>query len=321
MGRYLLRRFLQVIPVLFIISLTVFVAMQLAPGDPAATLMGREAAKPENKAALERLRHEMGLDKPIFTQYLIWAGDAIRGDFGESNRSGRPVTEMIAGRVPASVELVVVTFLIALVFSLPLGIAAALKQKSWLDNGIMSFAVAGVAIPGFWLGLALILVFSVKLGWLPASGYVPFFEDPLESLKRALMPAMTLSVYLIATFTRFLRAEMVEVLNEDYIRTAVAKGLSGWIVVSRHALKNAFIPLLTVMGIEAGGLLGGVVILEQVFGWSGIGWLTLQAVYNRDYPLVQGAVVLIAVFYTVINFFVDVGYAYLNPRIREQYEA
>jgi peptide/nickel transport system permease protein len=307
--------------VLFVISLTVFFAMQLAPGDPAAMRMGREAAKPENKAALERLRREMGLDKPIITQYLIWASDALRGDFGNSNRSGRPVTEMIAGRVPASVELVIVTFLIALVFSIPLGILAALKQKSFLDHGIMTFAVAGVAIPGFWLGLTLILIFSVRLGWLPASGYTPFLENPLESLKRALMPSMTLAVYLIATFTRFLRAEMVEVLNEDYIRTAVAKGLSGWIVVSRHALKNAFIPLLTVMGIEAGGLLGGVVILEQVFGWSGIGWLTLQAVYNRDYPLVQGAVVLIAVFYTVINFVVDVGYAYLNPRIREQYES
>jgi peptide/nickel transport system permease protein len=310
-----------VIPVLFVISLVVFVAMQLAPGDPAVMRMGRAAAKPENKPALERLRREMGLDKPIITQYLIWAGDALRGDFGDSNRSGRPVIEMIAGRLPASIQLVIVSFLIALIFSIPLGILAALKQKSFLDHGIMTFAVAGVAIPGFWLGLMLILIFSVRLSWLPASGYIPFFEDPVESLKRVLMPAVTLSVYLIATFTRFLRADMVEVLNEDYIRTAVAKGLSGWAVVWRHALKNAFIPLLTVMGIEVGGLLGGVVILEHVFGWSGIGWLTLQGVFNRDYPLVQGAVVLVAVFYTMINFLVDIGYAYLNPRIREQYEA
>lgn len=321
MGRYLARRLLEVIPVLFIISLVVFIAMQLAPGDPAVMRMGRAAAKPENQAALERLRREMGLDKPIIVQYLIWAKDAVRGDFGDSNRSGRPVTEMIGGRLPASLELIVVSFLISLVFSIPLGILAALKQKSFLDYSIMTFSVAGVAIPGFWLGLTLILVFSVKLGWLPAAGYTPFFQGPAESIKRVIMPAVTLSVYLIATFTRFLRAGMVEVLNEDYVRTARAKGLSERVVISRHALRNAFIPLLTVMGIEVGGLLGGVVIVEHVFGWSGIGWLTLQGVYNRDYPLVQGAIVLIAVFYTTINFLVDIGYAFLNPRIREQYEA
>ena len=320
MGRYALQRFLQIIPVLFVISLVVFIAMQLAPGDPAVMRMGRAAARPENQAALASLRQEMGLDKPIIVQYLIWLGDAIRGDFGLSNRSERPVMEMIGGRLAASFQLIVVSFIIAAVVSIPVGILAALKQGSLLDLLVMTFSVAGVAIPGFWLGLTLILIFSVQLNWLPPAGYVPFLEDPLESLKRVLMPALTLSVYLIATFSRFLRADMLEVMNEDYIRTAIAKGLSGWLVVYRHALKNAFIPLLTVMGVEVGGLLGGVVILEQVFGWSGIGWLTLQGVYNRDYPLVQGAVVLIAVFYTIINFLVDIAYAFLNPRIRAQYE-
>ena len=320
MGRYCLRRLLQIIPVLFVISLVVFIAMQLAPGDPAVMRMGRAAARPENQAALARLRQEMGLDKPIIIQYLIWLKDAIRGDFGLSNRSGRPVMEMIAGRLPASLQLIVVSFTLAVVVSIPLGIVAALKQNSLLDYLVMTFSVAGVAIPGFWLALTLILIFSVQLGWLPPAGYTPFSDDPWESLKRVLMPAITLSVYLIATFTRFLRADMVEVMNEDYIRTAMAKGLNGWLIVYRHALKNAFIPMLTVMGIEVGGLLGGVVILEQVFGWSGIGWLTLQGVYNRDYPLVQGAVVLIAVFYTLVNFLVDIAYAFLNPRIRAQYE-
>ena len=321
MGRYTLRRFFQIIPVLFVISLVVFIAMQLAPGDPAMMRMGRAAARPENQAALESLRREMGLDKPIIVQYLIWLRGAVQGDFGRSNRSDRPVIELIAGRLPASLQLIVVSFLIAVLVSIPLGILAALKPRSILDHGVMTFSVAGVAIPGFWLGLTLILIFSVELGWLPPAGYVPFSKDPLESLKRVLLPAITLSVYLIATFTRFLRADMIEVMNEDYIRTAVAKGLWGWAVVYRHALKNAFIPLLTIMGIEVGGLLGGVVILEQVFGWSGIGWLTLQGVYNRDYPLVQGAVVLIAVFYTLINFGVDIAYAFFNPRIRAQYEA
>lgn len=321
MGRYCLQRFLQIIPVLFGISLVVFVAMQLAPGDPAVMRMGRAAARPENQAALERLRQEMGLDKPIIVQYVIWLGGAIRGDFGLSNRSERPVMEMIGGRLPASLQLIVVSFLLAALISIPLGILAAVKQGTVLDALVMTFSVAGVAIPSFWLGLTLILIFSVQLGWLPPAGYVPFFEDPLESLRRVLMPALTLSVYLIATFTRFLRADMIEVMQEDYIRTAVAKGLSGWLVVYRHALRNAFIPLLTIMGIEVGGLLGGVVILEQVFGWSGIGWLTLQGVYNRDYPLVQGAVVLIAVFYTLLNFLVDITYAFLDPRIRVHYGA
>lgn len=320
MGRYVVRRFLQIIPTLFIISLLVFIAMQLAPGDPAMMRMGRAAARPENKEALERLRHEMGLDKPIIVQYAIWLKDALRGDFGASNRSGVPVMEMISGRLPASLELIAVSFFLSLFISIPLGVLAALKQRTILDSAVMTFAVAGVAIPGFWLGLTLILVFSVQLGWLPASGYVAFAENPVENLRRVIMPAITLSVYLIATFTRFLRSDMIEVVNEDYIRTAIAKGLSNQKIVRQHALRNALIPLLTIIGVEVGGLLGGVVIVEHVFGWSGVGWLTLQAVYNRDYPLVQGAIMLIAIFYAAANFIVDVSYAFLNPRIREQYE-
>jgi len=319
LGRYVVRRLLQIIPTLIIISIIVFVAMRLAPGDPATMMMGKAAAT--NPEGLAQLRHEMGLDRPVWVQYLLWAKDAVRGDFGESNRSGTPVMQMIAERLPASFELVVVSFVLSLIISIPLGIAAALKQKTMLDYAAMAFAVAGVAVPGFWLGMALILVFSVQLGWLPAGGYTPFNEDPLRNLSQVLMPAVTLAVYLIATFTRFMRSDMIETLNEDYVRTAVAKGLSSRRIVTGHALRNALIPLLTIIGVEIGGLLGGDVICEQVFSWSGVGWLTLQAVYNRDYPLVQGAIMLIAVFYTVINFFVDVGYAFLNPRIREQYEA
>jgi len=321
LGRYVIRRFLQIIPTLFIISVIVFLAMQLAPGDPAIMRMGKAAARPENQAALEKLRQEMGLDKPIWMQYVIWASSALQGDFGESNRSGLPVVEMIGGRLPASFQLIALSFFISLIISIPLGVLAALKQKTVLDYAVMSFAVAGVAVPGFWLGLTMILLFSVKLGWLPASGFVPFTQDPAENLRRALMPALTLSVYLIATFTRFLRSDMIEVVNEDYVRTALAKGLNKTRIVFSHALRNALIPLLTIMGVEVGGLLGGVVIVEHVFGWSGLGWLTLQAVYNRDYPLVQGAVMLIAVFYALVNYVVDISYAFLNPRIREQYEA
>ncbi|MEM7124849.1 MAG: ABC transporter permease [Chloroflexota bacterium] len=318
MGQYVASRFLQIIPTIFIISFLVFGAMHLAPGDPATMLMGRAAA--QNPEGLEQLRREMGLDKPIATQYFIWLGNALRGDFGNSNRSDLPVIELIGGRLWASLELVVVSLLIALAVSMPLGIIAAVKHQTAYDSIIMTFAVAGVAIPGFWLGLTLILIFSVTFSWLPASGYVPFLEDPIENLRRVLMPAITLAVYLIATFTRFLRSDMLDVLNNDYVRTANAKGLNRRIVILRHALPNALIPLLTVIGVEVGALLGGIIIIEHVFGWSGIGWLTLQAVYNRDYPLVQGVVLLTTLFYTLMNFCVDVGYAFLNPRIREQYE-
>ena len=320
MSRYIVNRLLQLIPTLFMVSLVIFIAMHMAPGDPAVMRMGTAAALQENQEALEQLRIEMGLDKPIPVQYLIWIGDLLRGDFGLSNRSGVPVVDMIGGRLPATIELTIAAFLIALVISIPLGMLAALKQKTWLDYGITGFAAIGLAIPSLFLGLVLILVFSVTLKWLPASGYTPLFEDPADNLKRLIMPAVTLGIFLVATFTRFLRSDMIEVLNEDYVRTAISKGVNNRTIVWKHALRNAFIPLMTVMGVELGALLGGTVIIETVFGWSGLGWLTLQGVYNRDYPLVQGCVVIAAMFKVVINFLVDISYAYLNPRIREQYE-
>ncbi len=319
MGLYCLRRLLQIVPVLLLMSMVVFAAMQLAPGDPAVMRMGRAAARPENQAALEQLRREMGLDKPIWVQYGIWLSAAVRGDFGLSNRSERPVIEMIGARLPASLELIAASLCLSLLVSLPLGILAALWHRSLLDRLVMTFSMAGVAVPGFWMGLLLILIFAVRLGWLPPSGYVPFWESPAESLRRVLLPAATLSFYLIATFTRFLRADMIEVLNEDYVRTAKAKGLTRRLRIRRHALPNALMPMVTVMGLEIGGLLGGMVIVEQVFGWSGVGWLTLQAIYNRDYPLVQGAIVLMVLFYALVNFVVDIAYAFLNPQIRTRY--
>jgi len=313
---YIVRRLFEAIPSIWLLTVVVFVVMQLIPGDPAIALMGRAAAREENKAALEKLRREMGLDQPLAVQYVRWFGSLLRGDFGVSNRSGQPVLALIGGRLPATLELIGLSTLLSLLLAVPLGILAALKRHSPFDRVLMVFAVGGVAIPGFWLGLTLILVFSVQLGWLPASGYVPFGENPLGNLQRALMPVLTLSVYLTATFSRFLRSDMIEVLGQDYIRTARAKGLNTAQTVTRHGLKNALIPLWTILGLEVGTLLGGVVIVEQVFGWSGIGWLLIQAVYNQDYPLVQGLVLLIAVAFTLITLLVDVGYAWMNPRIR-----
>lgn len=321
MGRYCLRRLLQIVPVLLLMSLVVFAAMQLAPGDPAVMRMGRAAARPENQEALAQLRREMGLDRPVWAQYAIWLAAAVRGDFGVSNRSERPVTDMIGARLPASLQLIGVSLLLSLLVAVPLATLAALLQRSYLDHLIMAFSVAGVAVPGFWMGLLLILAFSVRLGWLPPSGYVSFWEDPGESLRRTLLPAATLSFYLIAAFTRFLRSDLIEVLREDYVRTARAKGLARAAIVRRHVMPNALISLITVIGIEVGGLMGGMVIVEQVFGWSGVGWLTLQGIFNRDYPLVQGAIVLMVLFYVLINFLIDLLYAVINPQIRAQYAA
>jgi peptide/nickel transport system permease protein len=278
--------------------------------------MGREAARPENKPKLEALRHEMGLDRPIVVQYGLWLQDLATGDFGESVRSKRPTVDLFLQKAPATIQLVVAAALFAIFFSFPLGILAALRRGSIIDRSLVGLVSAGLAVPSFWFGLALILVFSVRLGWLPASGYVPFSESPAEHLKRLLMPAATLGVYLSATLMRFVRADMIEVLSTDYVRTARAKGLRERVVIVRHALRNALIPVLTVAGLEIGALMGGAVIIEQVFGWPGIGWLTVQAIFDRDYPTVQTAVLFVAVGLTLVNLVVDLGYGLLNPKLR-----
>jgi peptide/nickel transport system permease protein len=310
------RRILEAIITIFAISIIVFALVRLAPGDPAAMRMGREAAKPENKPKLEALRHEMGLDRPIYVQYAWWIDDLAHGDFGDSLRNRKPTADLFLQKLPATLQLVIGATIFALVVAIPAGVFAATRRGSMADRGIMALVSAGLAVPSFWFGLTLILVFSVALDWLPASGYVPFFEDPAESLRRMILPTLTLGVYLSATLLRFLRADMIEVLGTDYIRTARAKGLSPRTVVNRHALKNAMLPMLTVLGLEIGALLGGAVIIEQVFGWSGVGWLTVQAVFDRDYPLVQTSVLFVAVGLTTVNLVVDLAYGWLNPRMR-----
>ncbi|HEY8447987.1 MAG TPA: ABC transporter permease [Thermomicrobiales bacterium] len=318
MVRYAARRCLETVPTIFFVSVFVFALIRMAPGDPAAMKMGREAARPENKPKLEALRREMGLDKPIPVQYLYWIRDVVQGDFGESLRSKQPTLSLFLQKLPATLELVAGATLFALLIAFPLGIIAALHRGSLVDRAVMGFVSAGLAVPSFWLGLALILLFSVQLKWLPASGYVPFSEDPGGNLKRLLMPAVTLGVYLAATLMRFLRADMIEVMAADYVRTARAKGLRERVIIVRHALKNALIPVLTIAGLEIGALLGGAVIIEQVFGWSGVGWLTVQAIFDRDYPLVQTAVLFVAVGLTLMNLLVDLLYGFVNPRLRVQ---
>lgn len=318
MGRYIFRRIAEAIPTLFLVSIVVFTLIRMAPGDPAQLRMGREAARPENREKLEALRQEMGLDRPIPVQYLLWLRNTLSGDFGVSIKTNQSALSLVASKIPVTLELVFASTLFAVLIAFPGGILSALRRGSWLDRLTMGFAATGLAIPSFWLGLAFVLVFSVHLRWLPASGYVPFRESPLQNMRLLVMPATTLGIYLAAVLIRFLRADMIEVLTADYIRTARAKGLRKHHITLHHALKNALIPVMTVGALEVGALLGGAVIIEQVFGWSGMGWLTVQAIFDRDYAVVQTAVLFFVLGLTIINLLVDISYAYLNPRVRER---
>ena len=321
MGRFIIQRLLEALPTLLIVSMVVFALIRMAPGDPAMLRMGREAAREENKPKLEALRREMGLDRPIPVQYLLWLRDTLSGHFGVSIKTSQPAIDLVLSKVPVTLELVLASTLLALLIAFPGGMVAAIWRGSWVDRAVMAFAASGLAVPSFWLGLALILLLSVQFRLLPASGYVPFFESPVENLRRLVMPTITLGVYLAAVLIRFLRADMIEVLATDYIRTARAKGLSRPRVIFTHALKNALIPVLTVGGLEVGALLGGAVIIEQVFGWSGVGWLTVQAIFDRDYAVVQTSVLLFVIGLTLVNLAVDVGYALLNPRVRARFSS
>lgn len=319
MVRFIIQRLVAALPTLLILSMIIFTLIRLAPGDPAQLRMGREAAREENKPKLEALRREMGLDRPIPVQYLLWLRDTLRGNLGVSIKSSQPAATLVLSKLPVTLELVFAATLFALLIALPGGIIAAIWRGSWVDRLLMALAASGLAVPSFWLGLALLLIFSVELRWLPAGGYVPFFEAPLENLKRLILPTITLGAYLAAILIRFLRADLIEVLATDYIRTARAKGLQQARVIFTHALKNALIPFLTAGGLEVGALLGGAVIIEQVFGWSGMGWLTVQAIFDRDYAVVQTAVLFFVVGLTLVNLLVDLGYAFLNPRIRTRF--
>ena len=293
----------------------VFTVVRLAPGDPAAAQFGPRASDARYAEAIEAYRRKLGLDKPIPVQYVLWLRQVVQLDFGESIRSEQPVSEVILEKLPATLQLMFAGILFGLVFGIPLAIVAARNRDSAINSVANVISVIGMAIPGFWLGMLLIWVFALQLKVLPASGYTPLTEDPVDNLRKLLMPAITLGVYELALVTRFLRAEMVEVLNSDYIRTARAKGIRERLVMSRHALKNALIPLVTILALEIGYLLGGVVVVEQVFGWPGIGWLVFQAISNRDYPIIQGVVVLIAVGYSMSNLLADIVYGFLDPRI------
>jgi peptide/nickel transport system permease protein len=309
---YLGRRILATIPVMAVVAVVVFALLHLAPGDPAAVIAGDQATAQE----VAKVRAQLGLDRPLAVQFASWLGNVLRGDLGRSIYDGQPVTRMIAQRVAPTLALSLCTLLIALAVSLPLGIIAAWKAGTWIDRGVMGFAVLGFSFPVFVIGYGLIYLLSLKLEWLPVQGYASLREGVGEFASHMVMPALALGWVLSALFARMTRTSMLEVLSQDYIRTAQAKGLSSRQVLIGHALKNAAVPIVTTVGIGIALLIGGVVVTETVFAIPGVGLLTVDAILRRDYPVIQGVVLVFSAVYVLINLAVDVSYGFLDPRIR-----
>lgn len=311
---FITRRVLQMIPVLVLVLALVFTIFRLVPGDPAQLILGANP-DPETLAAL---RHKFGLDQPIPVQFLKWMGDAVQGDLGSSRINGESVTSLLLTKFPVTLELALLAMLIGCAIGIPAGVISALKRDSWVDVFTRVISMFGFSVPNYWLAILLVIVFSLKLDWLPPAGYVSPREDLGRHLRYVILPALTMGFPIAAEQMRFLRASMLDVIHQDYIRTARAKGLNGRAVVIRHALKNALIPFLTVSGLQIGFLLGGSVIVEQIFSWPGIGWLTFQSITFRDYSVVQGAVLIGALGFLIMNLLVDIGYMILDPRIRAE---
>ncbi len=312
MGRLVFRRLLATIPVLVLVTAGVFALIHLTPGDPIDVMM----AESVDDSVKANLRRELGLDQPIYLQYATWMGRLLRGDLGRSIRNGEPVIENVSRRIRPSLQLAALAMAVSLILATPLGILSAARRNTSVDRVGTTFALFGICMPNFLLALLLIFLFGVKLRWLPISGYLDPLEDGWAGLRSLILPALTLGLALAAVVTRTLRSSMLEALGEDYVRTARAKGLSEWSVIRGHVLKNALIPVVTVLGLQLGTLIGGAVITEYVFALPGVGRLVVDAVFARDYPLVQGVVLLIAIGFILSNLAVDLLYGWIDPRIR-----
>ena len=312
MARLVLHRLAATIPVLLLVTAGVFALLHLTPGDPIDAMMA-ESADADAKASL---RAELGLDRPLPVQYLAWMGRLLRGDLGRSIRNGEPVIENVSRRIRPSLQLALLAMTISLLIAFPVGIVSAVRRNTSFDRAGTTFALFGICMPNFLLALLLIFLFGVTLRWLPISGYVDPAEELVDGLRSLALPAVTLGLALAAVVTRTLRSSMLEALTEDYVRTARAKGLSEWRVMRGHVLRNALIPVVTVLGLQLGTLIGGAVITEYVFALPGVGRLVVDAVFARDYPLVQGVVLLIAVAFIASNLVVDLLYGLIDPRLR-----
>lgn len=309
---FILRRLLSSIPTLILVSLFVFTLQKLLPGDPVLAMAGEE----RDPAVMEYLRDKYRLDDPIPLQYLNWVGNVLTGDLGTSLRTEQPVTTLLASKLPVTIELAVLALLIALLIGIPTGIISAVRKGTAVDYGANVVALSGISIPHFWLGILLIMIFAVKLQWLPASGFVPMGEDFGQNLKTLILPAFVLGAGLSGILMRHTRSAMLEVLRADYVRTARAKGLFPRTVILKHALRNALMPIITLTTLLFGELLGGAVLTEQVFSIPGFGKMIVDAVFNRDYAVVQGVVLCVAIGFLILNLLADVLYRLINPRLR-----
>jgi peptide/nickel transport system permease protein len=312
MQTYIIRRILATIPVMLVVVLFVFSLLRLAPGDPAAVIAG-DYAQPGD---IERIRHQLGLDEPIITQLVIWLGRLAHGDLGVSIFSNLPVTKLIGQRMEPTLALTLTTMVFAVVLAVPMGVLAAWRAGTWVDRLVMVFAVAGFSFPVFWLGFLLIYTFSVQMEVLPVQGYKSISEGLVPFLQHIALPTVTLGLVYMALIARITRASVLEVLNEDYIRTAHSKGLNPRDVLWGHALKNASVPIVTIIGVGVALLIGGVVVTESVFAIPGLGRLTVDAILHRDYPVIQGIILIFSAAYVLVNLVVDLTYTLLDPRIR-----
>ncbi len=312
MFNFIIRRLLLLIPVLLVVAVIAFLSTHIMPGDPVIMILG-DFAPPEKIAAM---RLQLGLDKPLYVQFVIWAQHILCGDMGHSLFLNQPVTQAIIGRVEPTLLLALIGQSLGILIGVPLGILAAVKHRTWIDQGSIGISLIGISMPSFWLALLLIMVFSVRLHILPSSGYIPLAEAGFGTIKYLILPGVTLGFMQSAIIARMTRSSMLDILNQDYIRTARAKGLSEKVVVLRHALRNALIPVVTVIGFSMAVLLGGTWIVETLFNIPGTGALAITAIMRRDYPIIQGSMIFTAGIYVLVNLLVDISYAIINPRIK-----
>jgi peptide/nickel transport system permease protein len=317
MLRFIFHRFLLMIPTLLGVALLVFFLLRLMPGDPVATmLLGDAGGANISKEVIEQERARLGLDQPLWVQFFKWFGGVLQGDFGVSMWTGKSVVYEIGIRLELSLQVAVMATILAVLLALPLGTLSAIFKDTWIDQSIRVFSIAGLAVPSFWLGMIIILLLLTHFSWIPPLTFTSFLEDPWENLSQLIWPAIAVGYRYSAVSTRMMRSSILEVLQEDYIRTARAKGVMERLVVARHAMRNALLPVVTVIGLEFAFLIGGLVVTEQVFNLNGIGKLFVQAVARSDFTMIQALVLLVSVFFVLVNFVMDLMYAFLDPRIR-----
>jgi len=314
MGKYIIRRIFDLLPTIFVVAVIVFIVTRMIPGDPASVMLGPQASVED----IEALREKLGLNESLFTQFFQYIGNLLQGNLGVSYTYNEPIMSLIMERFPNTVILAISALIIAVIIGIPAGIISAAKQNSLLDYSVMLVSLIGVSMPIFWLGVMLVLYFSVNLGWFPATGMGTLEEGFIPYIKHLILPSITLATIPMATFARITRSSMLEVISHDYIKTARSKGISEFLVICKHAFKNALTPILTVLGMQISMMLGGAVLTETIFSWPGMGRLIVDAIDKRDFVVVQGTVLFIAVIFVIVNLLVDILYKVVNPRVNYQ---